>query len=92
MNFEKYFRLIYEDAASQEKQAINILKRKKITNAEEIIEQLKKLSEPFASDKGARNNGHLPYITQTIIRTLRYQFIKLLKIHICTYSSSSSGL
>lgn len=67
MNFQELFRIICEDAESQEKQALNILKKQKITNPEDIISQLKQLTEPYKTDKGARNNGHLPDLTKLYI-------------------------
>lgn len=68
MNFERLvYHLLLEDSASQERAAINILKKAKITNWEDILQQLKDITVPFSTNRGAKNNGHLPDLVKLYI-------------------------
>lgn len=73
MNFDLLVRLITEDADSQERAAINILKRAKsfpdgsTVYVNGIIAYLKHLTEPYSNHRGAKNNGHLPDLAKLYI-------------------------
>lgn len=86
MTFKEYI-LLNEDAASQERAAINILKKAKYddTFIQKVINTLKYITEPYSNHRGAKNNGHLPDLAKLYISS-KYK-IDLLKHEYDKYMS-----
>ena len=69
MKFDRLYTLLFEDANSQEKQALNILNRAKISNPEEQLEKLKSITARYQGAnnplfRSAKNQAHLPKLAK----------------------------
>ena len=67
-----FLQFISEDVASQERQALNILKRNLIKDPEEVLTDLKSITDPYqAGDnitRPARNQAHLPKLAEFLVK------------------------